>query len=87
MNGFILHTGIHGLVLTVKFYFSGSATEGPCEVLGRQCLKFRSCACPKRDKDNNERRMAQDMGEGSLSSSSVLSSKRRREGGEQHLQK
>ncbi|KAL5964436.1 Cellular tumor antigen p53, partial [Taenia solium] len=59
---------------------NGSATEGPCEVLGRQCLKFRSCACPKRDKDNNERRMAQDMGEGSLSSSSVLSSKRRREG-------
>ncbi|VUZ48376.1 unnamed protein product, partial [Hymenolepis diminuta] len=59
---------------------NGSPTDGPCEVLGRQCLKFRSCACPKRDKDNNERRMAQDMGDGNMTSAGAPTSKRRREG-------
>ncbi|KAL3307309.1 hypothetical protein Ciccas_014181 [Cichlidogyrus casuarinus] len=28
-----------------------------CEVLGRQCIKFRSCACPKRDKENIGRKL------------------------------
>nr|VZI53739.1 unnamed protein product [Spirometra erinaceieuropaei] len=56
--------------------------HGPCEVLGRQCLKFRSCACPKRDKDNNERRIAQDMVEAGLNGTGQIpSSKRRRDGG------
>ncbi|VDO04691.1 unnamed protein product [Rodentolepis nana] len=59
---------------------NGSPTDGPCEVLGRQCLKFRSCACPKRDKDNNERRMAQDMSDGNITSAGASTSKRRREG-------
>ncbi|VDL94018.1 unnamed protein product [Schistocephalus solidus] len=59
----------------------GSPMHGPCEVLGRQCLKFRSCACPKRDKDNNERRIAQDMVESGLNGSGQIpNSKRRREG-------
>uniref|UniRef100_A0A5K3FH02 P53 domain-containing protein n=1 Tax=Mesocestoides corti TaxID=53468 RepID=A0A5K3FH02_MESCO len=62
---------------------NGTATEGPWEVLGRQCLKFRSCACPKRDKDNNERRMAQDLNDGSLLSGGLPSSKRRRDGASQ----
>nr|CDS28156.1 tumor protein p63 [Hymenolepis microstoma] len=59
---------------------NGSPTDGPCEVLGRQCLKFRSCACPKRDKDNNERRMAQDMSDGNITSAGASTSKRRRDG-------
>ncbi len=66
-------------------FFRGSPKNGPCEVLGRQCLKFRSCACPKRDKDNNERRIAQDLGESGLTGSGMPNPKRRREHGKSQV--
>ncbi|CAH8463832.1 Tumor protein 63 [Schistosoma haematobium] len=45
------------LIITLERLITGSdPSKGHCEVLGRQCIKFRSCACPKRDKENNERR-------------------------------
>ncbi|CAH8481837.1 unnamed protein product [Heterobilharzia americana] len=45
------------LIITLERLLTGSdPSKGHCEVLGRQCIKFRSCACPKRDKENNERR-------------------------------
>ncbi|CAH8834418.1 unnamed protein product [Trichobilharzia szidati] len=45
------------LIITLERLITGcDPSKGHCEVLGRQCIKFRSCACPKRDKENNERR-------------------------------
>ncbi|CAL8071949.1 unnamed protein product [Calicophoron daubneyi] len=45
------------LIITLERLITGTdPSKGQCEVLGRQCIKFRSCACPKRDKENSERR-------------------------------
>ncbi|KAG5447148.1 Cellular tumor antigen p53, variant 2 [Clonorchis sinensis] len=45
------------LIITLERLVAGTEpSKGQCEVLGRQCIKFRSCACPKRDKENSERR-------------------------------
>ncbi|KAH8852301.1 Cellular tumor antigen p53 [Schistosoma japonicum] len=50
------------LIITLEHLITGSdPSKGHCEVLGRQCIKFRSCACPKRDKENNERRTGDSM--------------------------
>ncbi|THD27310.1 Cellular tumor antigen p53 [Fasciola hepatica] len=58
-----LHNGGQGnkkplfLIVTLERLVAGTEpSKGQCEVLGRQCIKFRSCACPKRDKENSERR-------------------------------
>ncbi|XP_018646355.1 cellular tumor antigen P53, putative [Schistosoma mansoni] len=69
------------LIITLERLITGSdPSKGHCEVLGRQCIKFRSCACPKRDKENNERRTGDSLviGTPSLSKRRKESSKRER---------
>ncbi|KAF6779739.1 hypothetical protein AHF37_00666 [Paragonimus kellicotti] len=64
------------LIITLERLVTGTdQTKGQCEVLGRQCIKFRSCACPKRDKENSERR----TGDSTVYNTCSLSGKRRKE--------
>ncbi|KAF8571139.1 hypothetical protein P879_00315 [Paragonimus westermani] len=64
------------LIITLERLVTGTdQTKGQCEVLGRQCIKFRSCACPKRDKENSERR----TGDSTVYNPCTLSGKRRKE--------